>query len=185
QQAPARSLGVSRVRELQQSRGAQLRGAARHGAHLLSAREELAVAGLEPVLLAASPAPVHLGVSRAGAQPARVSCAGHGHLAGIPARDQHCIRQGPARTERAGARHALCARAHRAELAKASAGAGASGPGTACAGRAMKRKDWRALATGLAFTAPWIVGFSAFLAYPVLASLFYSFCDYSILQRPV
>ena len=49
----------------------------------------------------------------------------------------------------------------------------------------MKRKDWRALAIGLGFTAPWIVGFSAFLAYPVLASLFYSFCDYSILQRPV
>jgi multiple sugar transport system permease protein len=49
----------------------------------------------------------------------------------------------------------------------------------------VKRKDGRALATGLAFTAPWIVGFSAFLAYPVLASLFYSFCDYSILQRPV
>jgi multiple sugar transport system permease protein len=49
----------------------------------------------------------------------------------------------------------------------------------------MKRNDWRALATGLGFTAPWIVGFSLFLAYPVLASLFYSFCDYSILKRPV
>jgi multiple sugar transport system permease protein len=48
----------------------------------------------------------------------------------------------------------------------------------------MKRREWRAVATGVAFTAPWIVGFSAFLAYPVLASLFYSFCDYSILQRP-
>jgi multiple sugar transport system permease protein len=49
----------------------------------------------------------------------------------------------------------------------------------------VKRKDWHALATGVAFTSPWIVGFSAFLAYPVLASLYYSFCDYSILQRPV
>lgn len=49
----------------------------------------------------------------------------------------------------------------------------------------MKRKDWRALATGMAFTAPWIIGFSVFLAYPVLASLFYSFCDYSVLQSPV
>lgn len=49
----------------------------------------------------------------------------------------------------------------------------------------MTRRDWRALATGVAFTAPWIVGFSVFLAYPLLASLFYSFCDYSILQRPV
>ena len=49
----------------------------------------------------------------------------------------------------------------------------------------MKPREWRDLGKGLAFTAPWIIGFSAFLAYPVLASLFYSFCDYSILQRPV
>jgi multiple sugar transport system permease protein len=49
----------------------------------------------------------------------------------------------------------------------------------------MKRRDWRALGTGMAFTAPWIIGFSVFLAYPVLASLFYSFCDYSILKQPV
>lgn len=49
----------------------------------------------------------------------------------------------------------------------------------------MTRKEWRALGTGIAFTAPWIIGFSAFLAYPVLASLFYSFCDYSILKSPV
>jgi multiple sugar transport system permease protein len=49
----------------------------------------------------------------------------------------------------------------------------------------MKARDWRDLGKGLAFTAPWIIGFSVFLAYPVLASLFYSFCDYSILQRPV
>ncbi len=49
----------------------------------------------------------------------------------------------------------------------------------------MKTRDFWDLGKGLAFTAPWIIGFSVFLAYPVLASLFYSFCDYSILQRPV
>jgi multiple sugar transport system permease protein len=49
----------------------------------------------------------------------------------------------------------------------------------------MKRRELRALGLGLMFTSPWIVGFSIFTLYPVLASLFYSFCDYSILQRPV
>ncbi len=49
----------------------------------------------------------------------------------------------------------------------------------------MKRRELRALGVGLAFTSPWIVGFGVFTLYPVLASLFYSFCDYSILQRPV
>jgi multiple sugar transport system permease protein len=43
----------------------------------------------------------------------------------------------------------------------------------------------RGLRVGLAFTSLWIVGLSIFTIYPVAASLFYSFCDYSILQRPV
>jgi multiple sugar transport system permease protein len=49
----------------------------------------------------------------------------------------------------------------------------------------MKRRELRDLGRGLAFTSPWIIGFSVFTLYPVLASLFYSFCDYSVLQRPV
>ena len=49
----------------------------------------------------------------------------------------------------------------------------------------MKRRELRDLARGLAFTSPWIIGVSVFTLYPVLASLFYSFCDYSVLQRPV
>jgi multiple sugar transport system permease protein len=38
---------------------------------------------------------------------------------------------------------------------------------------------------GLLFCALWFVGLSVFTAYPVLASLFYSFCDYSVLQAPI
>lgn len=38
---------------------------------------------------------------------------------------------------------------------------------------------------GLLFTSLWIVGFGVFLLYPVLASLVYSFCDYSVFQPPV
>lgn len=37
----------------------------------------------------------------------------------------------------------------------------------------------------LLFAAPWIIGFSGFLLYPLLASLYYSFCDYSVLKAPV
>ena len=34
------------------------------------------------------------------------------------------------------------------------------------------------------FMMPWAVGFAAFVAYPILASLFFSFCDYSVLSPP-
>ncbi|MFH1498559.1 MAG: sugar ABC transporter permease [Verrucomicrobiota bacterium] len=49
----------------------------------------------------------------------------------------------------------------------------------------MTTVDWRRLRAGLGFTALWIVGFGVFTLYPVLASLYYSFCDYSVLQRPL
>lgn len=49
----------------------------------------------------------------------------------------------------------------------------------------MRRPSTRQFAAGLAFTSPWIVGLGVFIAYPLLASLYYSFCDYSVLQRPV
>jgi len=38
---------------------------------------------------------------------------------------------------------------------------------------------------GFAFASPWLVGFCVFLAYPVLASIYFSFCDYSVLKAPV
>jgi len=40
------------------------------------------------------------------------------------------------------------------------------------------------LITGLLFISPWIVGFLAFTLYPILASLYYSLCDYRILSPP-
>lgn len=39
--------------------------------------------------------------------------------------------------------------------------------------------------TALWFASPWFVGFALFLAYPLLASFYYSFCDYSVLRKPV
>ncbi|HEY1764653.1 MAG TPA: sugar ABC transporter permease [Opitutaceae bacterium] len=38
---------------------------------------------------------------------------------------------------------------------------------------------------GLAFVSPWLVGLLAFTLYPVAASLYYSFCDYDVLSKPV
>ena len=38
---------------------------------------------------------------------------------------------------------------------------------------------------GLAFTSPWVVGLLVFTLYPVLASFYYSLCDYSVLTKPV
>ncbi|HEY1791298.1 MAG TPA: sugar ABC transporter permease [Opitutaceae bacterium] len=49
----------------------------------------------------------------------------------------------------------------------------------------MTRHERKQLRSGLGFTSLWIVGLGAFTAYPVLASLYYSFCDYSILKSPV
>jgi multiple sugar transport system permease protein len=49
----------------------------------------------------------------------------------------------------------------------------------------MTNRERRSFFSGLAFTSLWIIGFSVFLLYPIAASLYYSFCDYSILQEPV
>ncbi len=40
------------------------------------------------------------------------------------------------------------------------------------------------LLTGLAFCSPVIIGLLLFMAYPILASLVYSFCRYSVLRPP-
>jgi len=37
----------------------------------------------------------------------------------------------------------------------------------------------------LLFISPWVVGFCAFMLYPLIASTFYSFCDYSVLESPL
>jgi multiple sugar transport system permease protein len=46
----------------------------------------------------------------------------------------------------------------------------------------MTQRESRA---GLMFVSPWLIGFSVFLAYPLFASIYYSFCDYSVLRPPV
>ncbi len=49
----------------------------------------------------------------------------------------------------------------------------------------LSRVEKRNLFKGLAFISPWLLGFLAFTLLPVGLSLYYSFCDYSLLQRPV
>ena len=44
-----------------------------------------------------------------------------------------------------------------------------------------KKEAW----AGYIFSSPWIVGFFVFMAYPLLASIYFSFCDYSVLKPPV
>lgn len=41
------------------------------------------------------------------------------------------------------------------------------------------------LRTGLLFIAPWILGFLFFSVYPLVSSVYYSLCDYSVLSKPV
>lgn len=48
--------------------------------------------------------------------------------------------------------------------------------------RASNRAVRRRLLTGLAFVSPWLIGFSVFQLYPILASLYYSLCDFSVLE---
>ena len=49
----------------------------------------------------------------------------------------------------------------------------------------MTKGEKRNLRNGLLFVSPWIVGMSCFLLYPIVSSLYHSFCDYSVLERPV
>jgi multiple sugar transport system permease protein len=45
--------------------------------------------------------------------------------------------------------------------------------------------ETRSLLRGLAFLSPWLFGFFAFTLVPIALSLYYSFCDYSLLQPPL
>jgi multiple sugar transport system permease protein len=55
------------------------------------------------------------------------------------------------------------------------------------AGNLMARRsgDTRALLRALAFLSPWLIGLLAFTIVPIGLSLYYSFCDYSLLQPPI
>jgi multiple sugar transport system permease protein len=47
---------------------------------------------------------------------------------------------------------------------------------------AMTGREKRNLRTGLLFISPWLLGFLAFSVYPLVSSLVYSTCDYSVLS---
>jgi len=49
----------------------------------------------------------------------------------------------------------------------------------------MSTGEQKHLWTALAFVSPWLVGFAVFTIYPIAASLYYSFCDYDVLSRPL
>ncbi len=49
----------------------------------------------------------------------------------------------------------------------------------------MSPLEKRKLTTGVLFSSPWLLGLSVFLIYPLLAALYYSLCDYSVLLPPV
>jgi len=46
----------------------------------------------------------------------------------------------------------------------------------------MTGQERRNLRTGILFISPWIVGFLAFCAYPLVSSIYFSLCDYSVLS---
>jgi multiple sugar transport system permease protein len=48
----------------------------------------------------------------------------------------------------------------------------------------MTRREWRDLGKGLAFLSPWLIGFLGLTLLPAILSFYYSFCDYSLLQKP-
>ena len=50
--------------------------------------------------------------------------------------------------------------------------------------RARRAAQWRRRRLVLMFMAPWIVGFTAFFAYPLLASAYYSMTHYDLLNPP-
>ena len=47
-----------------------------------------------------------------------------------------------------------------------------------------RRRRWRSRGVVLLFMSPWIVGFFAFTLYPTIASLYYSFTHYSLVDQP-
>jgi len=49
----------------------------------------------------------------------------------------------------------------------------------------MTKDERRQLKIGLLFISPWIVGFLVFAVYPIVASLYFSFCDYDVITKPV
>lgn len=49
----------------------------------------------------------------------------------------------------------------------------------------MSRIKSEEMRSGLLFALPWIIGFTLFLAWPLLSSLYYSLTDFSVLRKPI
>jgi multiple sugar transport system permease protein len=49
----------------------------------------------------------------------------------------------------------------------------------------QSRAEIRNFFKGLAFVSPWLAGFCLFLILPIVLSLYYSFCDYTLLRPPI
>ena len=60
----------------------------------------------------------------------------------------------------------------------------AAAASTASAQQRKARANRRRRLTVLAFMSPWIIGFCAFVAYPMLASLYFSFTSYNLSSSP-
>jgi multiple sugar transport system permease protein len=50
--------------------------------------------------------------------------------------------------------------------------------------RPTSARSRRAIWLGLAFISPWLIGLLIFTLYPILASFYYSFCEYKVLSPP-
>ncbi|MCC6443184.1 MAG: sugar ABC transporter permease [Armatimonadetes bacterium] len=48
----------------------------------------------------------------------------------------------------------------------------------------LRRSEARAVGLGLLFISPWLAGFLLWTLYPILTSLYYSFCDYRVVAPP-
>jgi multiple sugar transport system permease protein len=48
--------------------------------------------------------------------------------------------------------------------------------------RVNRKAQWRRRGTVLAFMSPWLVGFSVFIAYPLIATVYFSFTHYDLLS---
>jgi len=48
----------------------------------------------------------------------------------------------------------------------------------------IRKRERKALLTGLLFTSPWILGFLIFQAYPILMSMYYSLTEYNLFSPP-
>ena len=59
-----------------------------------------------------------------------------------------------------------------------------TGAATVTRRRAAARREWRRAARGLLFVSPWLLGFLLWTVYPILASLYYSFTEYDVLNEP-